>query len=177
MLDPWLHQQAVDYHLDGVILALVEREVVIKINDFAIHAGASVAVLEQRFHFFLELALAAADDWGEHHDAILGREGHYALNNLLGGLAADRPATLGTMRNANGGEQQAKIIVDFGDGANGRARAAAGSLLLDRDGRAKPINCIDIRALHLIQKLARVSGKRLHVAALPLGVNRVECER
>ena len=81
------------------------------------------------------------------------------------------------MRHSDRGEQQAKIVVDFGDGADGRTRAAAGGLLLDRDGRAKSINCIDIRTFHLVQKLARVGRQGLYVAALAFGINRVEGQR
>ena len=81
------------------------------------------------------------------------------------------------MRHPNRSEQQAKIVVDLGDRAHGGAGTAAGGLLLDRDGGAKSINCIDIRAFHLIQKLPRVGRKRLHIAALALGINRVKGER
>ena len=41
----------------------------------------------------------------------------------------------------------------------------------------KPVDRIDLGPLHLIQKLARVGRKRFDVAALALGVNRVEGER
>ena len=92
MLNARLHQQTVDHDFDGVILALVEIEVVIQVDEFAIDTGAGVAVLEQRLHFFLELALATADDRRQHHDAVFGSQSHHPLHDLFGRLAADRPA-------------------------------------------------------------------------------------
>ena len=46
MLDAGLHKEAVDDHLDSVILALVERNVVFQIQQLAINASASESVLE-----------------------------------------------------------------------------------------------------------------------------------
>src|SRR6267154_5888692 len=120
MLDARLYQQPVDHHLNRVVLALVEIEVVIQIHDLSVDARPRVAMLEQRLHLFLEFAFSAPHDWSQNHDAIFRRERHHALHNLLGGLPAYRTATLGTMRNSDGGEQQAKIIVDLSDGSDGR---------------------------------------------------------
>ena len=41
----------------------------------------------------------------------------------------------------------------------------------------KPFDGVHFRALHLIEELPRVGGKRFDVAALALGVNRVKRER
>jgi len=48
---------------------------------------------------------------------------------------------------------------------------------LDRDGRRQPVDQIDVRLLHLLEELAGIGGERLDVAALALGVDRVEGER
>ena len=63
MLDSRLYQQTIDYNFDGVVLAFVEGEVVFKIHEFAVDAGAGVAVLDKLLHFFLEFAFAAARRW------------------------------------------------------------------------------------------------------------------
>src|SRR5437588_6296647 len=132
MLDARFHQQSIDHNFDGMVLALVEGKIVIQIHDFAVDSGPLVAVLEQRFHLFLELPFAPANDRRQDHYTILRSKKHYPLHDLLSRLAADRTAALRTMRNSNGSEQQAKIIVDLGDGSNGRPRAAAGGLLFNR---------------------------------------------
>ena len=41
----------------------------------------------------------------------------------------------------------------------------------------RPSIGIDVRPLHLVEKLPRVGGERFDVAALAFGVNSVECER
>src|ERR1700746_1785439 len=104
MLDSGLHQQAVNHDFDGVILPFVELDFVVQIYQFAIYARAREAVLHQLLHFFLELAFAAANDWGENHHSILRRERHHALDDLLSRLPTDSPAALWAMRQANRGE-------------------------------------------------------------------------
>ena len=79
------------------------------------------------------------------------------------------------MRRPDRSKQQPQVVVDFSDRSHGRSRAAAGSLLLDRNGWTQAVDGVHIRPLHLVQKLARIGRKRLHIAALTLGVNRVEC--
>ena len=81
------------------------------------------------------------------------------------------------MRNADGGVEHPQVIVNLGDGADRRARTAAGGLLLDRNRRAQPVDRVHFGPLHLIQKLPRIGRKRLHVAPLALGVDGVERER
>src|SRR5260370_8198118 len=99
MLDARFHQQSIDHNFDGMVLALVEGKIVIQVHDFAIHTGPLVAVLEQGFHLFLKLALAAANDRRQDHYTILRSKKHYPLHDRLGRLAADRTAPLRTVRN------------------------------------------------------------------------------
>ena len=49
--------------------------------------------------------------------------------------------------------------------------------LLDGDGRRQSLDRLDIGLLHLVEKLARVCGERLHVLALSLGKNGVKRQR
>ena len=98
-------------------------------------------------------------------------------DDLLGGLARDRPAALRAMRHADGGVEKAKVVVDLGDGTDGRAGAAAGGFLLDRDGRAEAVDGVDVGTLHLIKELAGIGGERLDVTALAFGVDGVKGER
>ena len=92
-------------------------------------------------------------------------------------LALDRQPGRRRIGDADAREEQPHVVVDLGDGADGGARVARGGLLLDRDGRREPVDLVDVRLLHHLQELARVGGERLHVAALALGVDRVEGER
>ena len=87
---------------------------------------------------------------------------------------ADLAAALRAVGHADARVEQAQVVVDLGDGADGRARVAAGAALVDGDGRAEPLDLVDVRLLHQAEELARVGRERLDVAALPLGVDRVE---
>src|SRR5260370_19011228 len=81
------------------------------------------------------------------------------------------------MRDAHGCVDHAKIIVNLRDGADGGAGGASGGLLLNGDGRRKPLDHVDFRALHLVEKLPRVGGKRLDVAPLAFGIDGVKRQR
>ena len=134
-------------------------------------------MLDELLHLLFEFALAAADDWRHHHHAVFGSERHNSLHNLLDRLRGDCPPAIGTVRHPDGGEQEAKIIVDFGNRAHCGTRATAGGLLLDRNGGTEPVNGVHVRTFHLVEELAGVGGKRLYIAALTLGVNGVKGQR
>ena len=91
--------------------------------------------------------------------------------------ALDGQAGGGRIGNADARPEQAHVVVDLGDGADGRARVAGGGLLLDRDGGREAVDALDVRLLHQLEELAGVGGERFHVAALALGVDRVERQR
>jgi hypothetical protein len=78
---------------------------------------------------------------------------------------------------ADAGEQQPQVVVDLGDGADGRAGVPGGALLIDGDGRRQALDEVDVGLVHLAQELAGVGRQRLDVAALALGVDGVEGER
>ena len=86
----------------------------------------------------------------------------------------DRPSADRAVRPPDARVEQAQVVVDLGDRADGRARVARGRLLVDRDRRREPVDRIDVRLLHHLQELARVGRERFDVAALALGVDRVE---
>ena len=92
-------------------------------------------------------------------------------------MRGQRDAVLRALRIAGAGEQQAQVVVDLGDRADGGARIVAGGLLLDGDRRRQALDQVDVGLVHQLQELARVGRQRLHVATLALGVERVEGER
>ena len=69
------------------------------------------------------------------------------------------------------------MIVPLGHRTNGGARRPDRSALIDGDGRRYAFNALDIRFIHAVEKLARVGGETLDVAALALGVKNVERQR
>ena len=172
-----LQLQPIDHHLDIVLDAAVELEVVGHPHDLAVHAGAEVAALEHLLEEILVLALLAAHHRGEDEEARLLRQGKDPGENLFARLGCDGPATVGAVALADAGEEDAEIVVDLGDGADGGARVAAGRLLLDADGRRQTAEVIDVRLLELAEELARVGRQRLHITPLSLRIERVEGQR
>ena len=124
-----------------------------------------------------ELALAVAHDRRVDREARPLGQRQDLLDDLVEALAGDRAAADGAVRPADARVEQAQVVVDLGDGADGRARVARGRLLVDRDRRREPVDRVDVGLLHHLQELARVRGEALDVAALALGVDRVEGER
>ena len=159
-----------------MVLALVERWGFGQVDDFAVDAGTK-ALLIKLIQQILKFSFAASHDGGHDGDALAGAKLQDALDDLVGGLAGDGSAAVGAVGSSNRGVEQAEVVVDLGDGADGGARAAAGGFLLDGDCGAKPFDGIDVGALDLVKKLAGIGGERLNVAALALGIDGVEGER
>jgi hypothetical protein len=123
------------------------------------------------------LALAVGDHRREDHQpAALGQR-QDVIDHLRNGLRFERQLVFSAVRRACAREEQAQIVVDFGDRADCRARVVTGRLLLDRNRRRKALDQINIRLLHALQELPGVGRQRLDVAALSFGVKRVESKR
>ena len=73
LVDAGLDEQAVNHRLDGVVAPLIELNLFVERQQFAVDARAEEAVFSQLLKLLLELALAAADDGGEHHHALAFR--------------------------------------------------------------------------------------------------------
>ena len=176
-LDARLDDQAIDEHVDRVVLAAVELDLLVERDEAAVDPRAREAAGPERRQLTLELAFTPADDRRHHVDAFVGRIDHHHVGDALERLRRDLAVAVRAMRRPDVGEQQAKVVVDFGDRADGRSGIRRGRFLLDRDGGRQAVDEVDVRLLHLLEKLARVGRERLDVAALPLGVDGVEGQR
>ena len=101
----------------------------------------------------------------------------HLVDHLADRLRREIDAVVRAARDAGARVQQAQVVVDLGDGADGRARVVRGRLLLDRDRRRQALDPVDVGLVHHGQELARVGRQRLDVAALAFGIERVEGER
>ncbi len=126
--------------------------------------------------FLAVLALAAANDGGEEVVATALGERHHSVDHLADLLGLDGEAGRGGIWDSDARPEEAHVIVDLGDGGDGRARVTAGRLLLDRDGGGEAVDMLDVRLLHHLEELARVGREALDVAALPFGIDGVEGE-
>ncbi len=173
--DVGLHHEPVDDDLDRVLELLVELgDAVVEQNFLVVDLHAREALAHDLLEQILVLALAAAHDRRVHGEARALFEPQHLVDDRVDRLARDRLAADGTVRPSDARVEQAEVVVDLGDRPDRRARVARGRLLVDRDRRAQAVDVVDVRLLHHLEELARVGGERLDVAALPLGVDRVE---
>ena len=123
------------------------------------------------------LALAVADDRRVDRELRALRERQDLVDDRLDRLPRDRPPADRAVRPPDARVEQAQVVVDLGHGADRRARVPRRRLLVDRDRRREALDRVHVGLLHHLQELARVRRQRLHVAALPFRVDRVEGER
>ena len=143
----------------------------------AVDLDALVALLGEVGELLAILALASARHGREQIEPRAFGQSENAVDHLRDGLALDRQAGRRRVGHADARPEKPHVIVDLGDGADGRAWIARGGLLLDGDGGREAVDLVDVRLLHHLQELARIGGKTLDVAALALGVDGVEGER
>ena len=179
-LDAFLQHETVDDDLDLVVLVLREPLVALQelvdVDRLAVDAGPHVALAGQVFEQRVVLALAAAHDGRQHLEPQAVVHVEDAVDDLLRGLALQPRAVVRAVLDADAGVEQAEVVVDLGDRADGGPRVAARRLLVDRDRRRQPLDDVDVGLVHLPEELAGVGAERLDVAALALGVDRVEGE-
>ncbi len=175
---PLLHHQAVDDDGDVVLVLLVEDDPALLVEpaELAIDDRAGVALPAHLLEQLPVLALASAHERRQDHEPRALLQHHDAVGDLLERLPLDRLAAVVTVGVADPSPEQAEVIVDLRHGPHRRARVARCGLLVDRDRRREALDRVDVGLLHLAEELARVGGERLDVAALTLGVDRVEGE-
>ncbi len=175
-LDAFTDDDAVDHHLDVVLVFLVERRRVLDRVKLAVDADAGEARLLPFGELLAIFALAAAHHRREQVMARAFGQRHHPIDHLADLLRLDRQPGRGRVRHSDPRPQQAHVIVDFGDRGDGRARVAAGGLLLDRDRRRQSVDMLDVGLLHHLEELAGVGAEALDVAALSFRVDGIEGE-
>ena len=140
----------------------------------AIDAGVDVSLLGQRLKEFAIVTLAALHNRGQQCCLAPIESVDYKVADLLVRVVNHLLARGRGVGTRGARIEQTQKVVDLGDGAHGRAGVLVGSLLLDSHHGAQACDFIDIGALHRAYELSRVGREGLHVAALSLGVYRVE---
>ena len=171
------HDRPVDHHLDPVLAAVAQPGWAVQLDRRAVHTDAGKTRGSQLVPERLEgLAVAPLDGC---HDEDLRSLGQVEdlLDDLVGGLGADRNAAARAMGMPQPGHEDAQVVVNFGDRADRRARALAGRLLLDADRRRKPADPLDPGFLERGQELAGVAREALDIPPLALGIKRVDGQR
>jgi hypothetical protein len=127
--------QPVDHDFDGVLPVLVELGHGVDLVHLAVDPYPYEALRPQFGEEFEVLALAPYHQRGEDHQFGVFRQRQHRVDHLRHGLRGEGDVVFRALRVTHPGVQQAQVIVDFRDRADGRARVVAGGFLLDRDRR------------------------------------------
>ena len=171
-----LDHQPVDDHVDGVLVLLVEVDLLVEIEQLAIHANSHESRLSSAGKHFLVLALSVPDQRGHDHQACPLWQVVELIDHLLDGLSGDLTPADWAVHAPDPRKQQAQVVVDLGHRPDGRSWVPGGTFLVDADRGAQSVDLVDVRLLHLSQELARVGAQRLDVATLAFRIDRVEGE-
>ncbi len=172
------HAEPIDDDLDRMLGCLRQPRHRVDFVHLAVDAHADETLRPQLDEEVELLALPVDDHRGQDHQLRVLGERQRRVDHLRNGHRGELLLRmLGTVRIADPRIEQPQVIVDLGDGAHRRARIVRRRLLLDRDGGRQPLDQVDVGLFHQLQELPRVGGQRLDVAALALGVERVEGER
>ena len=144
------------------------------IGDFAVDTSIEVALLLKLLEQFSIVALTSLN-YGRQQSNLATREALLdQLDNALIGVVHHLLTRHGRVGTRRASIQQTQKIVDLGNRTHRRTRILIGGLLLDRNHRTQSRNLIDIRAFHIADELAGIGRQRLHIAALTLGIDRIE---
>ena len=177
LLGAFFHGKAVDDDIDVMLVRLCQGNAVGESVHLPVDEHTGVAVRTQLVEELRELTLAPLHHRGEHLESRAFRISEQGVHDLLRRLRLDDLPAFRAVRDAGAREKQPEIIVDFRDGSHGGARVAVRCLLVDGDRGAETFDEVHIRLVHLPKELTRVGGQRLHIAPLPFGKQRVECQR
>ena len=172
-----VHRQPVDHQVDRVNLITVEAHAGRYFTDFAVDAGIDVTFLGQRFEQFAVVSFAAFHDGGHQGDLAPGETPEDQVGDLVVGVVDHLLTRDGRIGPRRPRIEKAQEVVDFGDGADRRTGILVGRLLFDGHHGAQTRDLVHVGTLHRPHELPRVGRKGLHIAALSLGIDRVEGQR
>ena len=116
-----------------MLLIPVHRYVVGDFIHSTIDSNADISRFRNINKFLFVFTLAAPYNWSQNLQLSAFRKGLDDVDDLVGALPLDRTVTIDAIRNSDSGEEDSKIVVSLGYGANCRARIFGGALLIDGD--------------------------------------------
>ena len=168
------HLDPVDHHINVVFFGFLEFGQVVEFVRDTVHPKTHIPLCLQLGEQLDKLALALTRHRRQHHQARVLGQRHHRIHHLAHGLGLQRQVMVRAIRRTGTREQQPQVVVDLGHRAHGRTRVVAGSLLFDRNRRAQTLDHVHIGLVHQLQKLPRIGGQTLHIAALALGIQGIE---
>ncbi len=175
--DVLAHHDPVHDHVDVMLVLLVEGGGFGDFVEFAVDLDPLEALFHELGEFLAVFALSTADDRRQQVETGAFLKLKDPVDHLGHGLALDRQTGRRRIGNADPREQKAHVVVDLGHRPDRGSRIPGSGLLFDGNGRRQAVDLVDIRFLHHFQELARIGRQAFHIAALALGIDRVERKR
>jgi hypothetical protein len=149
----------------------------VEVHDLAVDPCADETLRTQFVEQLQMLAFARRHDRREQHQCGPVGQCEQLVDHLAHRLRGQVDTVVRAARDAGACVQQAQIVVDLGYGTDRGAWVVRSRFLLDRDRRGQALDVVEVGLFHHRQELARVGRQRFDVAALALGINRIERER
>ena len=174
LLQAWLDLEPIDDHINLMFAFFVQGRHIVDVINRAVHAQADKALAAHGFDNLQMFAFPIPDYRCQDHEFAVLWHGHHLVYHLADGLRFQGLAMVRAPGLPGAGEEQAQVIVDFCDGANGGARVVGSGLLLNGYRWRQPFDMVHIRLLHHREKLAGIGRQRLHITSLPFSIERIE---
>ena len=168
--------QPVHHDVDRVLELLLERRRILDAAHRAIDPRPREALPHEIGEQILVLPLRISHERREHHHPLTPASREDPLHDLIPWLGLEHRVALGAVGRAHPGVEHSEKVVDLRHRRHGGPRVRAGRLLGDRDRGGEARHGIDVGPGQLAKELPRERGETLDVAALALGVERVEGE-
>ena len=125
--------------------------------DLAVKSYLAVSGLDNAGQDVFMFTLFIFYDWRQNDNIFIKIFFGYLVNDLVNGVLFYFASAFRTMGNTDAGEEQAHIIIDLGDRADGGAGIMRGGFLVYRDRRRQTFNRIHVRLIHQPDELPGVS--------------------
>ena len=170
------NDKTVNHDFYVVFLVFIERRDFFDVINIAVDFQALIPLFLQAFDFFFVFAFFAAGNGREQQEFGSFRHGEDFVHHLRDGLGFNGQSGRRRIGRAGTGPEKTHIIVNFGNGADGRTRVVRRGFLLNRNCRRQTFNRINFGFFHQIQKLACIRRKAFDITALPFGIDGVKRE-
>ena len=160
-----------------MFLVLLEVNFLIDIQNLAVNTHADISFAADMRENFLVLALLPTHYLCHNEKLRFIRQRFHLVDHLINGLLCDRLPAARTMRMSHARKEQAQVVIDLRYCAHRRARIVTRRFLINGDCRRKSVNIIDIRLIHLPEKLPSIRRQRLHIAPLSLCIDGIKGKR
>ena len=161
-----MHLQAIYHHFDIVDFVSIHLHAACNIGDFPIHSNLVIALLLDLLKQVAVISLTSFHNWGEDGNFLGIELLHHGIHDLLFGQFYHFFTADITHGFSGTGKEQTKEIVYFCNSTNGTSWVFANGLLFDADNGAEASHLIDIRALHITNKLTGIGAKTFEITSL-----------